>query len=318
MAEEFDEALTLVQYSQRLDEGSAERAVVETFVGESDVMAAMVIRPANKGKYRYPQEEELPDVKFRGYNEPGNVSQGRTSMQEEGVFLMDEYVKVDRALVDELGPQHRAEQESMKVKAMSRHFTQVFLNGDNISDPREPKGIKLRSAMSEQTVIHNATGSGGGALSLAKLDEAINEVRNPTHIICDRAFKPLLNAAARSPTLTNNMLNLDMKDPFGRKVLAFGELPFLFGYPKSRGDSILPFNEVAFGGGAAQTTSMFVVSMGEDGVFMIEGVPVSVRDEGQLPGVPLLSTHIKWDWGMVSKEYSICRLDSITQAPIVA
>ena len=318
MAEEFDEALTLVQYSQRLDEGSAERAVVETFVGESDVMAAMVIRPAKKGKYRYPQEEELPDVKFRGYNEPGNVSQGRTSMQEEGVFLMDEYVKVDRALIDELGPQHRAEQESMKVKAMARHCTQVFLNGDNISDPREPKGLKLRSAMNEQTVIHNATGSGGAALSLAALDEAINEVRNPTHIICDRAFKPLLNAAARNPTLTNNMLNLDKKDPFGREVLAFGELPFLFGYPKSRGDSILPFNEVAFGGGAAQTTSMFVVSMGEDGVFMIEGVPVTVRDEGQLQGVPLLSTHIKWDWGMVSKEYSICRLDSITQGPIVA
>jgi hypothetical protein len=52
MAGEFEEALTLVQYSQRLEEGSAERAVVETFVGESDIMAAMVIRPAKKRSCR--------------------------------------------------------------------------------------------------------------------------------------------------------------------------------------------------------------------------------------------------------------------------
>jgi len=318
MAGEFEEPLTLVQYSQRLEEGSAERAVVETFVGESDIMAAMVIRPAKKGKYRYPQEEELPDVKFRAYNEPGNASSGRTSMQEEGVFLMDEYVKVDRALVDELGPQHRAEQEALKVKAMARHFTRTFINGDNIADPREPKGLKLRAAMDEQTTIHNSTNSGGAPLSLAKLDEAINNVRNPTHIICDRALKPLLNAAARNPQITNNMLNYDQRDPLGRNVLAFGDLPFLFGYPKSRDDSILPFDEVANGGGSAVTTSLFVVSFSEDGVFMIEGVPLRVTDEGQLPGLPLLSTHIKWDWGLVSKEYSICRLTSIANGAITA
>ncbi|MBN9446652.1 MAG: hypothetical protein J0I67_07045 [Bosea sp.] len=154
--------------------------------------------------------------------------------------------------------------------------------------------------------------------SLAKLDEAINNVRSPTHIIIDRAFKPLLSAAARSPTLTNNMLNMDAVDPFGRKVLAFGELPFLFGYPKSRGDSILPFGEVASGGGSAVTSSLYVVSMSEEGLFMIEGVPLTVKDEGQIPGLPLLSTHIKWDWGKVSKEFSIARLTSVANAAITA
>lgn len=318
MAGEFDKAITLVQYGQRLDEGTMERAVVETFVRESDVMAAMVIRPASKGKYSYFQEEELPSVKFRAYNEPGNESQGRTSRQEEGVYLMDEYVKVDRAMVDELGPQHRAEQEAMKVKAMARQWTQTFVNGDNTGDQREPNGIKARSARSDQTVIHNSAASGGAGLSLGKLDEAINNVRNPTHIIIDRAFKPLLATAARSSSLTNNMLNMDMTDPFGRKVLAFGELPFLFGYPKSRGDSILPFGEVANGGGSAVTSSLYVVSMSEEGMFMIEGVPVSVKDEGQIPGLPLLSTHIKWDWGQVSKEYAIARLTSVANAAITA
>ncbi|HZH50265.1 MAG TPA: hypothetical protein VEZ16_00135 [Microvirga sp.] len=310
MAGEFDKALTLVQYSQGLEEGSMERAFVETFVRESDVMSAVVVRGANKGKHVYFQEEELPDSKFRAYNEPGNESQGRTSRQEEGVFLIDEYIKVDRAIVDELGPRHRSEQEAMKVKAMARNFTRSFLLGDNTSNQREPNGLKARAAKSDQTTIHNSTAAGGAPPSFGKLRELQNEVKDPTHWIMDRAWKPLLETAAADPTITNNVLNYNAEDPFGRKVLAFNGLPILFGYPKSRDASILPFNEVGQGGGAAQCSSIYCVSMSDDGVFMIEGVPISVRDEGQLPGIPLLSTHVKWDWGMVSKEYSIGRLTS--------
>jgi len=314
----FPKALTLVEYSQRLNDSSLERAFLETFVRESDVAAALPIIGANNGKYSYTQEEELPEVKHRGYNEPGNESKGKTSRQEEGVYLMDEYIKTDRALIDNKGPEERSKQEAMKTKEMARHFTRDFLHGDNTSQMREPDGLKVRSLRGDQTIIHNSVVSGGGPLSLLSLDQAINQVRNPTHIIVDRAFRPFLNSAARSPNLTNNMLNLDQKDPFGRNVLAFGELPFLFGYPKSRGDSILPFNEVAFGGGAATTGSIFVVSMGEDGIFAIEGTSLQVTDEGQIPGVPFFSTYVKWDFGFVSKEYSMARIDSVTLAPIVS
>lgn len=314
----FPKALTLVEYSQTFDDDSLERAFLETFVRESDVSAALPMVSAKNGKYSYVQEEELPEVKHRAYNEAGNESKGKTSRQEEGVFLMDEYIKVDRALVDNKGLEERAKQEEMKTKEMARHFTRDFLHGDNTSDPREPDGLKVRSLRGDQKIIHNSSASGGGALSLFSLDEAINEVRNPTHIIVDRVFRPLLNAAARNPNLTNNMLNLDHKDPFGRNVLAFGDLPFLFGYPKSRGDTILPFNEVASGGGPANTGSLFVVSFGEDGIMAIEGTSLAVRDEGQIPGVPFFSTHVKWDFGFVSKEYSMARIDSVTLAPIVS
>lgn len=315
--EEFVGALTLFEYTQRVTD-PMERAILETFVRESDVMAALPMIPASKGKYAYPQEEELPAVKHRAYNEDGNRSSGKMSMQEEGIFLMDEYVRTDRALVDIYGEKHRSEQVGLKVKEMARHFTRVFLKGDNLTQPREPDGLQVRSASGEQTVVNNSGASGGAALSLVKLDETINAVRNPTYLIADRTWIPLLNAAARAPTLTNNMMNMDMKDPLGRKVLAFGTLPFLFGYPKSRGDSILPFTEVASGGGGAVTSSIYCVSFGEDGAFAIEGTPIKHTDEGQLKGFPVLSNHIKWDWGFVSKEFSLARLTSITSAPIVA
>lgn len=314
----FTKAVTLVEYTQALPEASMERAMLETFIEESDVMAALPIYPASNGKYSYPQEEALPTVQFRAYNEDGHESTGRHSRQEEGVFLMDEYVRVDRAEVDIYGTEERARQEAMKSKAMSRQFTKTFLSGDNATEPREPNGLQVRAGQSEQTTLHNSTSSGGAALSLQNIDAAINEVRKPTHIIMDRDMIPYLRAAARSPTLTNNVINMDLADPFGRKVLAYGELPILFGYPKSRDDSILPFAEVGNGGGSAVTSSLYVVSFGEDGCFAIEGTPLNVQDEGIIPGSPVYSTHIKWDWGFVSKEFSICRLDSFTKATIVA
>ena len=305
--EEFQGALTLLEYTQRIND-PVERAIMETFVRESDVMAALPMIPVSKAKYAYPQEEELPTVSHRAFNEDGNKSSGKVSMQEEGVFLMDEYVRTDRALVDLYGEKHRSEQIALKVKNMARNFTNDFLSGDNSADPREPDGLQVRSASSEQTVVQNSTVDGGGALSLGKLDEAVNEVRNPTHIIADRSWIPRLKQAARSPTLTNNMFNMDMKDPLGRNVLAFGELPFLFGYPKSRSASILPSTETSTGGSTATATSLYVVSFSEEGCFAIEGTPLKHTDEGQLKGSPVLSNHIKWDFGFVSKEFSICRL----------
>jgi hypothetical protein len=316
-AADFVKALTLLDYTQRLEQDSMERAFMETYVRESDVLAAIPIIPVNGGKFTGWNEAELPDVKNRAFNEDGNTSKGRIEKQEEGVFLMDEYIKVDRAMVDLNGEGERARQEAMKIKAMSRHGTRVIMKGDNASEPREADGLQRRSARADQTIVVNNAASGGGPLSLSKLDAAINEVRNPTHLIQDRSMKPLWEAAARSPTLTNTRVTNDTDD-LGRRVLRYGELPILFGYPKSRGDSVLPFSEVGSGGGAAVTSSIYVVSFSADeGVFLLEGTPLAVRDEGQLPGVPLLSTHVKWDWGMYSREYAIARLSSINNGAIV-
>jgi len=316
-AADFVKALTLVEYTQTLSAGTMERAFMETFIRESDVMAAMPMLPAEQGKHTYFQEEELPTVRNRAYNEDGNVSQGRTSKQEEGIFLMDEYIKVDRAMVDNFGESKRDEQEAMKQKAMARNYSRLIIKGDNSTEPREPNGLQVRSATAEQTTVVNAAASGGGPLSLAKLDQAISETRNPTHIIADRLLKPLLAGAARSPTLTNTMFGMS-DDPLGRKVSTYDGLPILFGYEKSRDASLVPFSEVASGGGAAVTSSIYVVSFAADGVYGIEGTPLTVMDEGMLPGVPLLSTHVKWDFGLVAREYAITRLSSITNAAIAA
>jgi hypothetical protein len=315
----FAQAVPLIEYAKGLPEGTMERAFVETFAAESDVAAVFPMMPATNGLYKFRRTASLPTVAFRGYNEPGNQSSGTTTRHTEGVFLQDEYIRVDRAEVDELGEMERVKQERMKIIAMSRNFTNVLLQGDNSSEPREPNGLQARCNTLGATLIHNSASSGGGALSLGKLDEAIEMVNRPSHIIATRTLRPKFTAAARSPTLTNSTIILDDKDPLGRKVMSYNGLPILWGYEPDDGADILPFAEVGSGGGSAVTSSIYVASLGRERFFGIEGVPLKVTDEGQVQGVPVLSTHVKWDIGFVFEHpRSAARLTSITNAAIVA
>lgn len=328
VAEGFEEAVPLIQYANSLPEGSGERAFIETFTAESDVMAALPMRRPNMtGKHRFTRTAMLPSVQFRGYNEEGNVSHGKTTKFEEGVFLMDEYIQVDRAEVDELGATGRARQERMKTTAMSRHFTDTLLKGDTVTEPREPTGLQGRFTEADKTLFHNSNAAGGAPLDLSQLDIAIAAVNKATHIICSRNMLPFWMAAARSPTLTNTTIVIDKTDPLGRvdmrgnpmPAISYQGLPFLWGYEPDDGDAILPFNEVGAGGGAAVTTSLYVVSFMDERVFGIEGQALSVRDEGQIPGKPFLSTHVKWDWGLVTEHpRSGARLTSVASGAITS
>lgn len=320
-------AVSLIEYGKGFDEGSMERAFIETFTAASDVMGAFMIKGADRGRYKFRRTAELPTVAFRGFNEAGNESTGKTTIHEEGVFLMDEYIKVDRAEVDQLGEGERIKQERMKIISMSRHWTDTFLKGDNAADQREPNGIQNRFTVADKTLFHNSAASGGAALSLTQLDIAMTAVNGCTHIICSRDLLPYWMKAARDPALTNSTIMIDKVDPMGRTDLrgnpmpniSYNGVPLLFGYEPDDGDVILPFTEVGNGGGAAQTSSIYPIAMADERTFGIEGTPLQVRDEGQLQGSPFLSTHVKWDWGLVNEHpRSGARLTSITKAAFVA
>jgi hypothetical protein len=96
-------------------------------------------------------------------------------------------------------------------------------------------------------------------------------------------------------------------------------LPILFGYEPDDSPDMLPFSEVGAGGGAAQTASIYCVSLRDGGLYSIEQTPLTVRPEGQLIGAPFNSTHIKWDWG-IAREHprAVARLTSVTATKIAA
>lgn len=317
----YPNAMTLLEYGLTLPEGSLSRAFVETFVKESDIWRAMPIRPAVQGKFRYEKLAALPSVANRGLNEAGNESLGKFEIGEEGVFFEDEYMKYDRALFDTFGEAGRAKHEQAKVIAMSQNASRLLFSGDTASQPREPNGFKKRFTAADVNLFVNNTGSGGGALSLQKLDIVRRAVNKPTHWVFPYDLLAYVDAAARSPTLTNNMFTQGMDQELGRVVTRYAGLPILYGYDPDDSPVLLQFNEVGSGGGSAVTASIYLLSLdlSNDKCFLVESTPLSVRDEGQIQGQPFYSTNVKWDWGLATVHpRSGARLSSITKATIVA
>src|SRR5262245_25088116 len=136
--------VSFLEYAKTLPTGDATRTFVENMVAESDVMRAIPILPANMGKRAFMDIGSLPVVGFRGLNEAGNQGTCTFNLREEDTFFIDEYIFVDRAIIDRLGTEHKYRQENLKTIALSQYFSQNIIKGDNSSNARTPNGFQTR------------------------------------------------------------------------------------------------------------------------------------------------------------------------------
>jgi hypothetical protein len=312
------DVMTLPEYAKGLEKTSIERPLIETFAAESDIIQALPFKGFSGAAYEGYRETDIGSAAFRAINEGPSTSQGKITAFQETSFPIDVLLKVDKAIILRHGESRRATEEAMQMKRQSRLFTDTFISGDNSTNPKEFNGLKARCTVGNGRLIRNSVASGGAALSLAALDEAIDNTRDPTHIIMSRGQRRKFIALMRNQTL---MGNVEMtKDEMGRPMVSYAGLPILSGYPKDRHTAVLPFNEVAAGGGAAVTTSLFVVSFSEMGVAGIQLKEMQAIDLGlsKEDGV-FYKTNVSWDVGVVVEgDYSATRLDSIADLPIAA
>lgn len=310
--------ILLSEYAQTQPESSPTRTFVENMVAESDLMRAIPFMPVTAGRKEFLDISQTPTVAFRAINAAAPEASGTFNLREEDTFFIDEYIRVDRAVVDRLGMGHRVQQERLMSIALAQNFSSNFIKSDNTLNPSQPTGLQARCTNLGINWVHNSAASGGAALSLAQLDILKWMVNKPTHFIVPRTLMPYFATAARNNTLVNQTVAF-AKDDFGREIMKYAGLPLLYGYDPDDSPDLLPMTEVASGGGSAVTGSIYCVSLRAGGLYAIEQTPLTVVDEGVLPGIPFLSTHIKWDWG-IAREHprSVARLDSIAIATIAA
>ena len=85
------------------------------------------------------------------------------------------------------------------------------------------------------------------------------------------------------------------------------------------GNDILPFTEPNPGGGAAASTSIYAVSMGDGGVVGIQNHGISVRDLGELEAKPVFRTRVEWYAAIaVFNGRSMARLRGIKDLAVTA
>jgi len=308
--------ITITEYAKSLAAEDIRRPPIEMFARSTDLFDAMPFEGLKGSVFQFYRQAVLPTPQFRAINESSSAGHGVISPAQESTAIIDHDVDVDRAIVDRHGTERRNYEETMGLTGFGQLFATTVIKGDQSTNPRVFNGLQVRAGKYSRTT-HNSAASGGAALSLLKLDQAIAQVNNPSHIIVPYLSKALWIQAARTTTLSGFVMQT--WDDVGGAKISYAGLPLLFGYPKDDHPYMLDFNEVASGGGSAVTASLYVVSLGEYRLRGLQLRPMEVRDIGLLQDGKTYRTHLSWDVGMVDEhKYCIARLDSWTNAAIVA
>jgi hypothetical protein len=246
-------ALTLVEAAKiAQNEGKdVKAAVISMFARASDILQVMPWKNINGNAYGYNREGVLPGIAFRGVNQGYTASEGIINPLTESLRICGGDLDVDTFLVRTLGAQVRSAHEELKVKALSAELTRVLIKGNSESDPREFDGLQRRIAGAQ--LIANGATDGGNAMSLGKLDEAVDACASPTHIIMSKAVRRLLTTASRSAALSGFLEQ--SSDAFGRPVMMYNGLPILVPYSDNGGTEPIAFDEVGSTGSTATATS---------------------------------------------------------------
>ncbi len=307
-------ALTLVE-AAKLHSGDVVRsAVIEMFARSSDILRVLPFETISGNALKYNREQTLPGVAFRGVNEAYSEATGILNPVTEPLVIAGGDLDVDKFILDTMGADQRSTQEAMKIKSLAHKWTQAFIKGDSSSEPRSFDGLQVRCTGNQ--LIVNSTSSGGGALTLAKLDQLIDAVENPTHLIMNKTMRRRLSVAARTSSVGGNILFT--KDEFGRQIAVYNDLPILIADEDNAGSQILPFTEAPYSG-TSVCTSIYCVSLAEGYFTGIQSSDMQARDLGELQTKPCLRTRVEWYAGIaIFHGKAAARLYSITDATVTA
>lgn len=301
-------ALTLVE-ALKIAPDPITAAVIAEFA-EGEIMRNIPFKSIVGSGEHYNREHALPGVGFRGINEAYDESTGVLNPESEPLRIAGGDLDVDVALVKMKGQNERTIQERMKVKALRMAWEHAFIKGDSAIDPRQFDGLQKRVTGSQ--LISNA--DAGGALSLAKLDQLISQVEQPTHLIMSRRMRDRMTAASRT-TGVGGFVSFEA-DGMGQKMATYGGMPILV---DSISNPVLPFTETSPDGSSSTAcSSIYCISFGE---MMVTGIQntagIEVRDLGELDSKPVYRTRVEWlNAFAIYNGFAIARLYGVTDAAV--
>ena len=307
-------AVTLVEAAKQ-SQNPIRSAIIEMYARSSDILAVLPFVTISGNALRYNREETLPGIGFRGVNEAYPESTGILNPVTEPLVIAGGDLDVDKFIVTTMGVSQRSVQEAMKVKSLALAWTKQFVKGDSKSDPRGFDGLQVR--LTNNQLLWAGGTDGGDALSLSKLDELIDAVEQPTHLLMSKAMRRRLTAASRNTSVGGFITYT--KDSFGRTVSVYNDLPILIIDTDNEGNSILGFDEVGATGATATANSIYCVSLNDGMLGGIQSGTMMATDLGELETKPVYRTRIEWYAGIACYHgRAAARLGGIKDAPVVA
>lgn len=292
-----------------------ERAAIQMFTLRSEVAQRAPAEKIDGYTYTYSKEITLPGIGWRSVNEPWTESTGVVNPETERLQILGGEFEVDEFILNTAPARAMNEytrQARMKVTAAARELDRCFLEGDDIVNPKEMRGLRGRLTGNQVMLA----GAGGATLTLAMLDEMRDRVPFDDNLVwfmsttVRRKLNALLDAASGSRRIT------ETRNSFGRQVERYAGADIATVEFTGDGTSWLAYDEDP-GDGTPDTSSIYLVHFGDDGVKLIyngpNGKQMSVKDFGELEERPRRMGRLETYIGMVIQHpRAAARLRAIT------
>lgn len=296
-------------------------ALVETIIQESPLIPRMNWVAFEGEALKHEMEGTLPTVQFRNVNEGYTKSWGSDTEHYWGVAILGGEVGVDIFLENVVANRksEMAKQLAKLAKSNATRFDWELIYGTASVASKGFKGIRALIDEGWGQKVLNATG--GGALTLAKLDEAIDSMRTgkPVEAWTTSWIRRKVTNLAHTTHTGFSLIDIGT-DVFGKRVTHYDGIPLVItGMAQDSNGNIvelLDFNEDP-GDGVADTQSIYFVRHGDDGLTGIlgRGGSFQARTFGELESAPQYMGRFEWYPGVaILSPYSVCRLYGITKA----
>lgn len=314
-------AMTLVEASNTAVERREfyRAGVIRMFSEATHLFNILPFETISGPAYVSGREQALPNVGFRGINEPFAEGVGQITDHVDRMAITGGDLDTDKVLIDWYGQDIRNRHEEMKVRAISLNWARTFIKGDRAINGREFDGLQNRVGGDQLVSAADTPSAGGDPLSLFKMDELRDQVDlsvGTPYYIMNKRMISRLSQAARDPNIGGN-INFDINE-FGRRVMMWDGIQVVELDKDHEKQLILPFTEPAPADAALTTTSIYLCVVGDMGLMGLQNSDIQVRDLGELEALPVERTRIDWNTTItIGHGESVARLQGITDTPVV-
>lgn len=301
-------------------------AILQTFAQASPLLAAMPLVSIQGNSFAWTRESNLGSVEFRAVNGQYTEAAGTVEQRSVALKIIGGDLDVDRFLVQTHGPEARSAHETMKATLLAQTIAHQIIKGSTTAIPGATAnangfdGLQARfgagfgfnpvsdTGENADQIIQN---SGGAALSLKSLDEAIQAVDSPTHLLMAKKTKVNMTAFLRNSSSISTS-----RDEFGRIITSYAGLPILEADVLGTSSGL---QQIGFNENNDSSTSIYVLSMSDMGLQMVQNGGIDVRDLGEQDSKPVFRTRVEWYCNLVDiHPRCVARLYDISDATAVA
>lgn len=306
-----------------------ELAVLQTMLDNGPLFAVLPFKDIVGASEVFSLEDELPTVSPRLLDENPSNTRGSSIPQSVITAIYTADIETD---VQRLAREGRGAHDSevlRNARSLRMQLETDFVRGSlESSNGRSFNGLStLIPAVSgnSQAVNNNGSNAAGAPLKLAALDDMLNQVDaapSQKQIIMPRALRPALQALRRDQSLTGN-LQIET-NALGQPAMFYDEAEIIL-------TDVDPFNTPIQGfteGSNSNTCSIYAVALGEDSVYMAQGLSMVngelqpglvVYDVGESYASTHYKTRINIDCAAVIKNpRKAARLYNVTKANFTA